>query len=380
MREQTSVPLVSRNGRLRGQQRAVVQTLFGTAALALLTFICFQLGLNLATAVCLDLALVVLLSLWGSFVASAVVSVIAVVLLNYYFTAPRFRLQISSPFDTIAVAVFLATSAVITTLVARARIRSEQLVRSESALRQAQVDLSHANRVMLVGEMTSSIAHEINQPLTGVVANAGTCSRYLAAETPNLEEARRYLALIARDGKRAAEIIGRVRALLKRAPPRKELLDMNEVIREVIALTQNELQRSSVKLEMHLSNGLPLVPADRVQLQQVMLNVLVNAVEAMNEVGDRSHELEVASGRSDGTDVFVEVRDSGRGVDAATLDHLFDSFFTTKTEGMGMGLSLSRSIIEAHGGRIWAAPNEPHGLALRFTLPIQADRRAGDEK
>jgi signal transduction histidine kinase len=111
-----------------------------------------------------------------------------------------------------------------------------------------------------------------------------------------------------------------------------------------------------------------------------MLNVLVNAVEAMNEVGDRSHELEVASGRSDGTDVFVEVRDSGRGVDAATLDHLFDSFFTTKTEGMGMGLSLSRSIIEAHGGRIWAAPNEPHGLALRFTLPIQADRRAGDEK
>jgi signal transduction histidine kinase len=374
-----TVPLeaISSRLRLRGHWRGVVQSLFGTAALALLTYVCVSLRLNLATALCLYLTFIILLSLGGRFVSSAVVSLIAVACLDYYFTPPTFTFQVTDPFDGVAIVLFLTTSGVITALVSRARNRTEQLLleanlRAEEALRQAQAELAHANRVMLVGEMTASIAHEINQPLTGVVANAGTCLRYLSAKTPNVEEAREHLRFIARDGKRAAEVIGRIRALVKKVPPRRDLLDINETIREVIALTQNELQKSSVTLQSHLSSGLPLVPADRIQLQQVILNLIVNAIEAMNEVGDGRRELAVGSGRSDSTDVFVEVRDSGPGVDAGNLDRLFKSFFTTKPEGMGMGLSISRSIIEAHGGRLWAEPNEPHGVVFRFTLPTQA--------
>ncbi|MDB5095542.1 MAG: multi-sensor signal transduction multi-kinase nodulation NodV-like protein [Candidatus Eremiobacteraeota bacterium] len=375
--EYATLPSEALNGRLRGSWRAVAQTLFGIAALALVTFVADRLGLNLATALCLYFTLIILLSLWGSFVSSAVVSLIAVASLDYYFTPPIFTFQINDPFDGIAVVLFLTTSGVITTLVSRTRTRADQLVleanlRAEEALRQAQAELAHANRVMLVGEMTASIAHEINQPLTGVVSNAGTASRYLAAQTPNLEEARLYLGLIVRDGRRAAEVIQRIRALVKKMPARRDFLDMNEAIREIIALTQNELQRSSVKLETRLSSGLPLLPADRIQLQQVILNLIVNAVEAMNEVHDRPRELVVGSG-SEPDAVFVEVRDSGPGVDPANFDRLFRSFFTTKPEGMGMGLSISRSIIEAHGGRLLATPNEPHGVVLRFTLPTKAD-------
>ncbi|MDB5026878.1 MAG: multi-sensor signal transduction multi-kinase nodulation NodV-like protein [Candidatus Eremiobacteraeota bacterium] len=381
--ESITPPFVAVNGALRGYWRSVVQFLFGCAALALLTFVSVRLDLNLATALCLYLIVIIMMSFWGSFVSSAVVSLIAVVLLDYYFTPPMFTFQIKDPFDSVAMVLFLTTSAVITTLVSRARIRTDQLVleanlRAEEALRQAQAELAHANRVMLVGEMTASIAHEINQPLTGVVANAGTCLRYLAAQTPNVEEARTYLGFIARDGKRAAEVIRRIRALVKKMPPRKDLLDMNEAIREVIALTQNELQRSSVTLHARLSVGLPLIPADRTQLQQVILNLIVNAVEAMNEVGDRPRELAVSTG-TESNDVFVEVRDSGPGIDPANLDSLFKSFFTTKSEGMGMGLSISRSIIEAHGGRLWAMPNEPHGVVFRFTLPNEADHGADHE-
>lgn len=371
------------NGRLRGYRRAAAQTLFGSAALALLTFVCLRLGFNLATAVCLFVTLIILLSLWGSFVSSAVVSLLAVASLDYYFAPPLFSFEVNDPFDGIAVALFLTTSGVITTLVSRTRTRADQLVleanlRAEEALRQAQAELAHANRVMLVGEMTASIAHEINQPLTGVVANAGTASRYLAAQKPNMEEARHYLGLVARDGKRAAEVIGRIRALVKKMPARKDLLDVNEAVREVIALTQNESQRHSVKLETRLSSGLPLVPADRIQLQQVILNLIVNAIEAMTEVGDRTRELAVSSG-TESNDVFVEVSDSGPGVDPANLDRLFKSFFTTKPEGMGMGLSISRSIVEAHGGRLSAMPNEPHGVVFRLTLPTQADHGADHE-
>jgi signal transduction histidine kinase len=388
LEQHTIAPLVALDGRLRGYQRAAVQVLVGFAGLAVLTFIGTNLHLNLATELSLYLMLLVLLSLWGSLVASAVVSVVAVLLLDYYFTQPLFTLQINDPFDGIAIVLFLMTSAVITTLVARTRARADQRVleadlRAEGALRQAQAELAHANRVMLVGEMTSSIAHEINQPLTGVVSNAGTCSRYLAAETPDLEEVRHYLGLIIRDGKRAADIIARIRVLLKRVPPRKDPLDVNEAIREVIALTQNEVHKTSVELTTRLSYGLPLVPADRIQLQQVVLNLIVNAIEAMNEVRDRPRELVVASGRSDGNgkanQVFVEVRDTGPGVDPANLDRLFNSFFTTKPGGMGMGLSISRSIIEAHGGRLLAMPNEPHGVVFRFTLPSETDDHAYHE-
>ena len=242
---------------------------------------------------------------------------------------------------------------------------------TQESLQQAQANLARVNRVMLVGEMTASIAHEVNQPIAAAVTNAGACLRWLAAQPPDMEKARQALERIVRDGSRAGEVIGRVRALVKKVPPRTDLFDINDAILEVIALTQSELQKHPVELRTHLSSDVPLVPADRVQLQQVILNLIVNAIDAMSGVGDRPRELVVGSGRSDPNDVFVEVRDSGPGLDPANLNRLFDSFYTTKPDGMGMGLSISRSIVEAHGGRLWATPNEPHGAVFRFTLPVE---------
>ena len=177
-----------------------------------------------------------------------------------------------------------------------------------------------------------------------------------------------------RDGNRAAEVISRIRALVKNVPSDRDRLDVNEAILEAIALSRSELHRNSVELRTHLSSEVPLIPADRVQLQQVILNLIVNAIEAMSGVGDRTRELVVGSGANDSRDVFVEVRDSGSGFDPGDLRRLFDSFYTTKRNGMGMGLSISRSIIEAHGGRLWARPNEPHGAVFWFTLPVEDDR------
>ena len=366
--------------------RVVVQGLFGCVGVALVTFVCFRLGFNLATATCLLLAVIVLVSLWGSLPSSAVVSIIAVGCLDYYFAQPLFSFEVSSPFDIVSLALFLTTSAVITTLVSGVRSQKEELALSNAALRdqiaehkqtqeflQQTQDLARVNRVMIMGEMTASIAHEVNQPLTGIVANAGTCLRYLAAEIPDLEEVREYLGFIVRDGKRAAEVIRRIRSLVRRVPGRREHLDVNESILEVIALSQNELQRNLVDLQTNLASDLPPVPADRVQLQQVILNLIVNGLEAMNEAGSGLRALVVNSGTSDSNEVFVEVRDSGPGLDAANLDRLFRSFYTTKPEGMGMGLSISRLIVESHGGRLWATGNEPRGAVFRFTLPVGGD-------
>jgi C4-dicarboxylate-specific signal transduction histidine kinase len=247
--------------------------------------------------------------------------------------------------------------------------------RAEAALQQAQADLARLNRVMLLGEMTASIAHEVNQPIAATVTNAHAGLRWLRAQTPDLEEARQALGRIVRDGSRAGEVIDRIRALVKKVPPRRELLDINEAIRDVIALT--EVQQNRVKLQARLADDLALVPADRVQLQQVIMNLLVNAVEAMSSVGDGSRELTIASGEDDSNAVFVEVQDSGPGIDPAELDRLFQSFYTTKPDGIGMGLAISRSIIEAHGGRLKAAPNQPHGAVFRFTLPIEREPSEG---
>jgi C4-dicarboxylate-specific signal transduction histidine kinase len=360
-----------------------VQTLLGCVAVALLTFACVHLELNLATVTCLLLSVIVLLALWGRLLSSAIVSLAAVASLDYYFSPPLFSFELSNPFDAIALASFVLASIVITTLTSSVRARTKQLALSTAKLEQQIAehkqtqeflqqtqDLARVNRVVLMGEMTASIAHEVNQPLTGILANAGTSLRYLAAEVPDLEEVRQYLELILRDGRRAADVIGRIRALVKRVPERRGHLDLNESVLEVIALTQNELQRNPVDLQTNLASGLPQIPADRVQLQQVILNLIVNALEAMNEVGDRPRSLIVNSGTNDSNAVFVEVRDTGPGLDEANLDRLFRSFYTTKPEGMGMGLSISRLIVESHGGRLWATKNVPHGAVFRFTLPV----------
>ncbi len=239
--------------------------------------------------------------------------------------------------------------------------------------------LAHANRVTTMGQLTASIAHEVNQPIAAVIANAHAGLRWLGLQQPDLDEARQALDRIVRDGSRAGEVIGRIRALVKKLPPRRDLLDINQVVREVVALTQTEMQRHSVSLQNRLADNLPLVSADRVQLQQVIINLIVNAIEAMGGVVGRAHELTIVSGM-DPNDVFVEVQDTGPGLDPQQFDRLFQSFYTTKPDGIGMGLAISRAIAEAHGGRLWAAPNEPRGAVFRFTLPVEEPVSTGPER
>jgi PAS domain S-box-containing protein len=260
--------------------------------------------------------------------------------------------------------------------------------RAEEALEKAQAELAHVTRVTTLGELTTSIAHEINQPLGALVNNAGACLRWLKAQ--NLEEARRSASLVIADGHRAGEIISRIRALAKKAPPQKDWLDLNHVIGEVVALARSELQRNRVSLQTQLRNDLPLILGDRIQLQQVILNLLINAIEAMSGVSEGPRELWVSSekvnGISDeskedtlrvkgsaeakGTHVLVGVRDLGPGLDPNDIARVFDAFYTTKSQGMGMGLAISRSIVEAHGGRLWATPNASKGALFQFALPI----------
>jgi PAS domain S-box-containing protein len=239
--------------------------------------------------------------------------------------------------------------------------------RAEEALREAQAELAHVTRVTTLGELTSSIAHEVNQPLAAVVNNASACLRWLAAH--KLEEARQSAALIIADGHRAGEIISRIRALARKAPPRRDWVNINETILEVIALARSEVHRNRVSTQTQLSSDLPLILGDRIQLQQVILNLIINAIEAMSEISEGPRELQVVSRKDESQGVLVTVRDSGPGLDPESLDHLFTAFYTTKPQGMGMGLAISRSIIEAHGGRLWAVPNDGPGATFQFTLP-----------
>jgi PAS domain S-box-containing protein len=240
--------------------------------------------------------------------------------------------------------------------------------RAEAALHQAQMELAHVSRVATLGELAASIAHEITQPLGALVNSANACVRWLAAQNP--ERARQSALAVVADGERAADIIGRIRALAQKAPLEKEWLDLNATIREVIALARSAVQRHGVVVETHLAKEVPRILGDRVQLQQVLLNLVMNAIEALRGVGAGSRALWVSSERVAATEVVIAVRDSGPGFDPGHLDRLFDAFYTTKPEGMGLGLAISRRIIAAHGGRLWATAHPPHGAVFQFTVPI----------
>jgi two-component system sensor kinase FixL len=246
---------------------------------------------------------------------------------------------------------------------------------AEEGLRNTQAKLAHVTRVTTLGELTASIAHEVYQPLTAVVTNAGACLRWLAGQPPNLEEARQSVEYILQNGNRAGEVIERIRALVKKSPPRMTSLSINNTILEVIALARSEVHSARVSLRTQLSDALPLVPGDPIQLQQVTLNLIINAIDAMRGGSEGPRELLVSS-RIDGESrgVLVAVRDSGIGLSSESLDRLFDAFYTTKPDGMGMGLAISRSIIEAHGGRLWASPNESRGATFQFSLPAGEGR------
>jgi PAS domain S-box-containing protein len=249
------------------------------------------------------------------------------------------------------------------------RKRAEAEAReSERRYREALMELAHANRVTRMGQLTASIAHEVKQPIAAAVTGAQAAQQWLNRQPANLAEAREALLRIVRDGKRAGDIIDRIRDLTKKAPPRKGSLNINETIREVVELTHGEVVKNGVSVRTQLAEGLPLILADRVQLQQVLLNLIINAIEAMRDVSEKERELLITT-RDEQDGVSVEVRDSGPGFTPAAVERVFEAFYTTKAGGLGLGLSICRSIIEAHNGRLWASPNLPRGAVFRFTAP-----------
>ncbi|WP_225709206.1 sensor histidine kinase [Bradyrhizobium cenepequi] len=254
------------------------------------------------------------------------------------------------------------------------RKRAEAAVReSELRYREAQMELAHANRIATTGHLSASIAHEISQPIAAVIASSKAASRWLDRQPPNLEEVRQSLGDIEKSGTRAGKVIDRIRALVKKAPPQKDRLEVNEVVLEVVGLTRNEMAKNCILVRTQLAEILPAIRGDRVQLQQVVLNLVINAVDAMSGMSEGVRELLISTAKTDLEGVLVAVRDSGPGLAPEGLERLFEAFYTTKPGGLGMGLSICRSIIEAHQGRLWASANVPRGAVFQFTVPASPD-------
>ena len=335
----------------------------GGIGVIIAAYICFLLGFTLPTAGFSLMIVVAALSLLGSYVGSVAFCVVAVACLSYFFAPPILSFRVDNVADVVVVAAFLTTSIIVTGLSARVRKMAAE------ELRETRAELARFARVAMLGELTASIAHEINQPLAGIVSSGNACQRWLAAEPPNIERAAQSLERIVRDGNRASEVIERIRGLAKNAPPQRTWLNINEALQEVLILVRGEMEKNHVALRTQLAEDALPVWADRIQLQQVFLNLIVNAIEAMSEQPDGPRELLVSTAKDGAGGMLAAVQDSGAGLDADTLPRIFDAFYTTKREGMGMGLAVCRSIIEAHGGRLWATPSPPRGAVFRFTLP-----------
>jgi C4-dicarboxylate-specific signal transduction histidine kinase len=246
--------------------------------------------------------------------------------------------------------------------------------RAEDALNAARAELAHATRVTVMGEMAASIAHEVTQPLTGIVTNGNACLNWLRGAIPNMDRAQGAVERIIRDGERANDVIQEIRSLVKKTPPQKTLLDINELIRKTIALAAGEIARNEVQLETDLASDISEITGDRVQLQQALLNMIVNAIEAMGAVKERPRRLLIRSARQDEPfGVVLTIQDSGVGLDEHKQNRVFDAFFTTKPQGLGMGLSICRTIISTHGGRLSARSNADHGATFEFTLPARTE-------
>ena len=251
------------------------------------------------------------------------------------------------------------------------RKKAEQAAReSEKRYAEVRMELAHANRVATMGELSASITHEVMQPIASARNNARAAQNFLKMQPPDLGEVMEALACAVGDTDRAGNIIDRIRALIKKAPPRKDDLEINKVILEVIALARGEVVKNGVSVQTQLAEGLSLIHGDRVQLQQVIINLIMNAVQAMSGVSEGSRELLIGTGKDASSGVLVAVQDSGSGLDPENSERLFDPFYTTKPSGMGLGLSICRSIVEAHGGRIWASRNAGPGATVQFTLPV----------
>jgi C4-dicarboxylate-specific signal transduction histidine kinase len=247
-----------------------------------------------------------------------------------------------------------------------------EALENDRRYREMQMELAHANRVATMGQLTASIAHEVNQPIAATVTNAEAALRWLHAGSLHLDQVQQSLTSIVEDATRAAEVIDRIRALMKKAPPRKDRLEINGVILEIVEITRGEAMKYGISVLTELADHLPVVEADRVQLQQVLLNLIVNALDAMGAPNEGPRQLLISTGKGETSGVLVAVQDSGPGLEAAMLERVFESFYTTKPTGLGLGLSICRSITEAHGGRLWASTNQRRGATFQFTLPGDA--------
>jgi C4-dicarboxylate-specific signal transduction histidine kinase len=323
-----------------------------------------------APASCFLLAVTVS-SLFGGLGPGLLSVVFSAVAFDYFFLWRTFP-PAHEPATFLRFAAFRAATLLITGLMEIKRRVEESRARAQEALRLAQSDLAHVNRVTTMGELTASLAHEVNQPIAAAVTDANTCLRWLARDQPDLEEAREAASRMVKDATRAAEIISRIRLVFKKGTPQRELVDVNEVIREMIVLLRNEASRYSITVRTELGADLPQVMGDRVQLQQVMMNLMMNSIDAMKAV-EGTRDLAVQSQRAKDEQLMVSVSDTGMGLPPQQADQIFKAFFTTKVHGTGMGLRISRSIVESHGGRLWAADNSPRGASFCFTLSIRAE-------
>ncbi len=289
---------------------------------------------------------------------------------DYFFLWRTFP-PAHEPATLMRFAVFLVVAFLITGLMEIKRRDEESRGRAQEALRQAQADLAHINRMTTMGELTASLAHELNQPIAAAVTDANTCLRWLTRDQPDPQEAREAATRIVKDAARASDIIIRIRSLFKKGSAQRESVDVNEIIREMIVLLRSQATRYSISMRTELSEGLPRIVGDRVQLQQVMMNLMINGIEAMKDVDGR-RELAVKSQHAEDEQLKVSVSDTGVGLPPQHADQIFNAFFTTKRDGTGMGLRISRSIVESHGGRLWAADNPPRGASFHLTLPSNA--------
>jgi len=342
----------------------------------------------------------VILSAWFGGVGPGLLATALSGLAFYYYFLPPIHSWIAKPGEIPRLVIFMVSALFVGSLSVAQRSATESLRRArddlrgnvqelqrsnealqteslerkhaEESLRESQAELARVSRVTTMGELTASLAHEVNQPIAAAVTNANTCLRWLARDQPDVEEARAAAMRIVKDGTRAAEIVKRIRLLFKKSTPPRELVDVNEAIREMIVLLRSEATRYNITVRMELAADLPAIMGDRVQLQQVLMNLIVNSIDATKEV-DGPRELAIKSHRTEKEEVLVSVSDTGVGLPAQQADQIFNAFFTTKPHGTGMGLRISRSIVESHGGRLWAADNTTRGASFCFSLPTKVE-------